>query len=60
MAHVCDCEHHPHDPAGTGTPTDHAYGAVTAVATVNSPWGATFRLCQPCLDAGHMQGTQFH
>ena len=59
MSQTCDCEHHTHDPAATGTPTEHEFGGATAVATVKSPWGATFRLCRPCIDAGHMQGTQF-
>ena len=55
----CDCEHHTHDPAGTGKATEHEFGAAEAVATVKSPWGGTFHLCQPCFDAGHMHGTQF-
>ena len=59
MTSICDCEHHTHDLAGTGRSPAHAYGAVPAVATVKSPWGGTFRICQDCLDAGHMQGTQF-
>jgi hypothetical protein len=56
---VCDCEHHAHDPAGRGVATEHEFGAAEAVATVQSPWGGTFRLCRACLDAGHMRGTQF-
>jgi len=56
---VCDCEHHTHDPTGRGTAAEHEFGAVAAIATIRSPWGATFRVCQVCLDAGHMQGTQF-
>jgi len=59
MTQSCDCEHHTHDPAGTRTPTAHDYGAATAVATVKSPWGGTFHICQACLDSGHLQGTQF-
>lgn len=59
MSQPCDCEHHTHDPAGTGIATDHEYGAAEGVATVRSPWGGVFHLCQACLDAGHMQGTQF-
>lgn len=59
MSQACDCEHHTHDPSGQGTPTEHEFGTTPAVATVTSPWGATFRLCQACLDAGHMHGTQF-
>ena len=55
----CDCEHHTHDPAGTGTPSEHEYGAVAVTATVQSPGGGVFSLCQSCFDAGHMQGTQF-
>lgn len=56
---ACDCEHHTHEPSGVRAPAEHEYGAVEAVATVKSPWGGTFRLCQACLDAGHMHGTQF-
>jgi hypothetical protein len=59
MSPTCDCEHHTHDSAGTGTPTEHEFGAAAAVATVKSAWGGTFRLCQACFDAGHMQGMQF-
>ena len=59
MSDICDCEHHTHDPAGTGVPTEHEYGAAPAVATIDSPWGARFRRCQACLEAGHMQGTKF-
>jgi hypothetical protein len=61
MADTCDCEHHTHDPSGVGrrAPDAHEFGDAGAVTTVRSPWGGTFRLCQACIDAGHMQGTQF-
>jgi len=59
MTEICDCGHHTHDPAGIGTPTEHDYGGATAVATVNSPWGAIFRLCQACLNAGHIRARSF-
>jgi len=57
---ICDCEHHTHDPAGANKATEHDFGAaVPTVSTVKSPWGGTFRICQACVDAGHMQGLQF-
>jgi hypothetical protein len=59
MSPRCDCEHHTHDPSGTGTPTEHEYGSGDGVITVRSPWGGTFLICTACFDAGHMQGTQF-
>jgi hypothetical protein len=59
MAGLCDCEHHTHDPSGTGTPTEHQYGESEGAVTVRSPWGGVFLICQRCFDAGHMQGTQF-
>jgi hypothetical protein len=60
MPPICDCEHHTHDPADAGKATDHDFGAtVASVSTVKSPWGGTFRICPPCVDAGHMQGLQF-
>ena len=59
MADVCDCEHNTHDPAGTREATAHEFAAVEGTVTVKSPWGGTFRLCQWCVDAGHMQGLQF-
>jgi len=55
---ICDCEHHTHEPSGTHAAEAHEFGAAESVATIRSPWGGTFRLCQACLDAGHMQGTQ--
>ena len=60
MTTICDCEHHTHDPAGVGKATEHDYGAtVTSVSTIRSPWGGTFRICPPGVDAGHRQGRQF-
>jgi hypothetical protein len=59
MGQVCDCEHHTHDPSGTGRATEHEFGAAEPVMTIKSPWGGTFRLCRAYVEAGHMQGTQF-
>jgi len=59
MTSGCDCEHHTHDPAGTGTSTEHPFGEGAGAVTVKTPWGGLFRLCTACYEAGHMQGTQF-
>jgi hypothetical protein len=59
MNRVCDCEHHTHDPSGTGRPTEHAFGEGEGAVTVRSPWGGVFFICQECAAAGHMQGMQF-
>jgi len=59
MSPTCDCEHHTHDPSGTGTPTEHPFGEGDGTVTVKTPWGGVFLVCKACFEAGHMQGTQF-
>jgi hypothetical protein len=59
MSPGCDCEHHTHDPSGTGTPTQHPFGEGDGTVTIKTPWGGIFLVCKTCFDAGHMQGTQF-
>jgi hypothetical protein len=56
---LCDCEHHTHEPSAMRAASEHDFGTRPATVTIKSPWGGTFHLCQACLDAGHMQGTQF-
>jgi hypothetical protein len=56
MALPCDCEHHTHDPSGTGTRTEHEFGLGEGAVTVRSPWGGVFFVCRACFEAGAHAG----